>query len=744
MPFVLSIALAGCALLLLGSALLGRAYPRARIDLPFTSIYFGQMALWFASYLVLPFNAGLAALAGHSFSLGLLIWPAALAAFALQRRREPSDGALSLSPSNAPVFYLFVFGAGAAIVKVALAYSSDSHIGALGLDTHQHIYWTKQLLDAGHVPLVERDTSILALYPRGFHLLVALYSGAGFSTAIGSWVKLMPFLQAFLPCLVFAELMVTQALGRDGKATSRSSLLFVALMLGALIVYGFAGSRMIYPEYDLNGTPRFASSAALLLPYLLFLTGTVLRDRALQRLAWLALPATAMLLLALNAVLVVQLIVFVLPLMVVSTLLATPITSTQTNVARPLIGPIGIGALAFGVPLAIVAGDPWIVALWTGPLGATGQAFLDTFSILTPDQAATLGLLSKDELVTQPSAAVLYSGIGPTLGLFTASIANGVADWFATGWAFPFYDDLSTHRARIVLRCVVVASIVVAVLGEKKKTGEPNEKNAATLRLFCGLALGLSLGGVAQFALIHFSQGLAIGRGYEFTLLRDYCEVAPRHIALVGQALLLLGALGTAATALRARLATDTVAVKTTLLVAVIAATSVLPFALYGQSEVVEPDKSFWAPLAAQDLVNLREIETLIDDDAGVMVPSNTWGIGKESWIVPQGATASVLPFATKRVLFNSRLGPGVFFNWKDLASFCRGTKQERADFLTRNDVRWYLVKGEHTAEQGFYRKFSICKLRLAEMGVVYPPVHRAGDLSLYAIDPQSLGVTKP
>lgn len=734
MPFVLSIAIAGCALLLLGSALLGRVYPRARVDLPFTSIYFGQMALWFASYLVLPINAGLAALTGHSFSLGVLVWIAALTAFVLQRRREAPDGALSLSPANAPVFYLFAVGAGAAIVKVALAYSSDSHLGALGLDTHQHIYWTKQLLDAGHVPLVERDTSILALYPRGFHLLVALYSGAGFSAAIGAWVKLMPFLQAFLPCLVLAELVAVQLLRPNAKATNRSSLIIVALMLAALIVYGFAGSRMIYPEYDLNGTPRFASSAALMLPYLLFLAGNVLRNQSMQRLAWLALPATALLLLALNAVLVVQLIVFVLPLMAVTMLLAAPTPATGAKLALAWVAP-----LAIGVPLAIAAGDPWIVALWTGPLGAAGQAFLDTFSVMTPDQAATLGLLSKDELVTQTSEAVLYAGIGPTLGLFAASIAGGVTDWFATGWAFPFYDDLSTHRARIMLRCVVVASIVLAVYNTSKQAGEVSDRSRRALRLFCGLALGLSLGGAAQLSLIHFSQGLAIGRGYEFTLLRDYCEVAPRHIALVGQAFLLLGALGTAAATLRPRLQARTATFSTALLATLLGAVATLPFALYGQSDVVEPGKSFWAPLAAEDLVDLREIEAHIDGDDGVMVPSNTWGIGKESWIVPQGPTASVLPFATKRILFNSRLGQGVFFNWKDLASFCRGTNQERADFLGRNDVRWYLVKGKRTTERTFYQKFRMCKLRLAEMGVVYPPVHRAGDLSLYAIDPQSL-----
>ncbi len=107
---------------------------------------------------------------------------------------------------------------------------------------------------------------------------------------------------------------------------------------------------------------------------------------------------------------------------------------------------------------------------------------------------------------------------------------------------------------------------------------------------------------------------------------------------------------------------------------------------------------------------------------------------------MPQGATASVLPFATRRVLFNSRLGAGVQFNWRDLATFCRGTNLERADFLARNDVRWFLLKGDESASESFYRKFRMCKLGLAAMGVTYPPAHRHGDLSLYRIDPHSIG----
>ena len=121
------------------------------------------------------------------------------------------------------------------------------------------------------------------------------------------------------------------------------------------------------------------------------------------------------------------------------------------------------------------------------------------------------------------------------------------------------------------------------------------------------------------------------------------------------------------------------------------------------------------------------------------MSPSNTWGIGAERWIIPQGATASVLPFTTKPFVFNSRLGASIYYNWKDLASFCRGSNEHRADFLSRNGVRWFLLKGEGSGERSAYRRVRMCKLGLKAMGVVYPPEFQAGELSLYRIDPESL-----
>jgi hypothetical protein len=258
--------------------------------------------------------------------------------------------------------------------------------------------------------------------------------------------------------------------------------------------------------------------------------------------------------------------------------------------------------------------------------------------------------------------------------------------------------------------------------------------------LWLGIALGTAFGGFAQFALIHFSEGLALGRGYEFALLRKYCEIAPSHVGLVAQALVLLASLGWAITALPSRTSVESFLAKAWITPSFAALALILPFILYGLGVSVDPAKSFWGPVSSDDLEDLRAIESHIGAAEGVLVPSNTWRIDGESWIIPQGPTAGILPFTTRRVVFNSRLGAGVSFNWRDLAAFCRGTNRERAQFLVRNDIRWFLLKGKGSGTKSAHRKFRMCELKLREMGVTHPPAQQYGNISLYEIDPVSLG----
>jgi len=284
-----------------------------------------------------------------------------------------------------------------------------------------------------------------------------------------------------------------------------------------------------------------------------------------------------------------------------------------------------------------------------------------------------------------------------------------------TGWRFPFSDDLFSDPGRIIIRLGMIASAVFAMNGMRNRSNaQRTGEDQSAMRLWCGIALAGSLGGFAQMAMVHFTEGLAVGRGYEFVLLRNYCEIAARHVGLVAQGMILLAGIGWAVAVLSQREAREDPKgrrAKPWTIAGLSAVAMLLPFLLYGLVEPVDPTKSFWTPVFSQDLEHLREIESQIGDADGVMVPSNTWGIGGERWIIPQGPTASVLPFTTRRILFNSRLGAGVLYNWRDLGAFCLGSNRERAEFLARNDVRWFLLKGPESASETFYRKFRMCKL---------------------------------
>ncbi|MCP5042246.1 MAG: hypothetical protein GY944_14565 [bacterium] len=694
MPFVLSVLIACGVFLMVGSLVLRQAPGR----LPFTSIVMGQMIVWAAAVVVLPLGAGVDRLIGVSPPIGVWLWGGLAVAVALRWRTITRAG------SNAD---LVLAGVGlAAIVKVALVYSAQSHLGALGLDTHQHIYWTRQLLDAHHVPLVERDTQVLALYPRGFHLLTALWSSAAIAGPVGSWVKLMPFLQAWLPCVALAELVCV--------GVRRRSL--APLLALALVVYAFAISRMAFPEHDLSGTPRFASGAVFFFPVIALCAGQILERRALRSLAVACLPAVALLLLSLNAILLVQFVVFALPLMAVLA------WSGKSGDGLP-------AAVAIAASLAIAAGvclqDPWIVAQWA-PRFAPG--YLDLFGVITPDQAASLGLLSKDELVSQDATAVLYRSIADFARLFFASLAMGMRDFLTAGWRFPFSHDLFSDTGRIALRIVMLGCLGAAF-------SAAGRKRTPQRTLFFALTIGACAGGFAQLALFHFADGLAIGRGYEFVLLRNYCEVAATHVGLPLQGMILVTGIAWAATSTRGCAARPSLA-QTTGVTAVIAA---LPFVLHGATQSVDPARGFWTPVGSGDIAALRTLESHIEPEQGVLVPAAAWEIGEERWIIPQGPTASVLPFADRRMVFNGRLGPSVFYNWRDVARFCRGSDAERADFLARHNVRWFLLKDDDVASDALHRRFRMCKLPLAKLGVVTPPAYVAGDLALYRIDPARL-----
>ncbi len=75
LPFPISFGIAAMGFSLLGNLAIAPFAQRAGRPLLLSSLYFGQMLAWFGSYLVLPFNAGLARSIGVSIPRPVLSPP---------------------------------------------------------------------------------------------------------------------------------------------------------------------------------------------------------------------------------------------------------------------------------------------------------------------------------------------------------------------------------------------------------------------------------------------------------------------------------------------------------------------------------------------------------------------------------------------------------------------------------------------------------------------------------------------
>jgi len=145
--------------------------------------------------------------------------------------------------------------------------------------------------------------------------------------------------------------------------------------------------------------------------------------------------------------------------------------------------------------------------------------------------------------------------------------------------------------------------------------------------------------------------------------------------------------------------------------------------------------RGFWTKVEREDIENLRLVEEHIQDWDIVLVPAEPWKIGQERWIIPQGGSASILPFIRKRVLFNARLGWGIRLSWRDLAHFCESPAARRVEFLRQQDVSWILLKARESSSAEFHRRYRLCGASLESLGVAHPPAFSHGDQSLYRVE---------
>jgi hypothetical protein len=734
---------AGCVgLALTAFWIWGRLFGRLALGLslsPWTAVYLGQFVLLGAASPIFALN-GLATVAlGGSLPLMVLAAPAT-AAVASWRRRE-----LRTSPR---LDLLALLGLASVALVVAI-YSR--HLSALGLDLHEHIAWTRQILDAGHIPMTEPGSGIIGDYPRSFHALAALWTSAGLAPAAGPFVKAMPFLQDAIPALAFAEQMVA---ARSNSAPGARWKWELALGV-AFYAYVFLIVPAVYPGPDLLGTPRYSSGGLLLLPVVLTVIAAVHSAPRAATTAVASLPLVFAWAITWNPIVPFLVALVTLPVLAAFWAALRP-AALRALFAR---GPRLAFAACAAVAVSIVAQDPWTTSFATNHVPALAR-LLEGEGLVTFDGAVAHGLATPREKpvhevrATPPCpdaacvlAAAAHAGVG-ALRLPFESVVAAAADLKRialsprlaqlrdafTGALLYRPPLIADYAALPFALWVGTAALIAAWRAARRYKPVPGTRLlAATLAALLVGAIGLA-----------FAAGLAatLNDGtHERVLLAGYFAGAGRPLSgavfwlpFSAATVVLLGPVlcggeeQLASTRSRARLALTAAG-----LLAWIASPLAARLNLHGPLQ----HDGFYDPVGLTDLRALRDLERSIPEAEAVIVPAEHANIADwEHWVLPRGETAALLPYGRRRYLFNVYLGASYPLSWRDLEDrLCSGDPALRRAFLDRVGARWALVRDTRAADAATaLQRPRICGKALEAFGATLPPVAQERGIYLFRL----------
>jgi len=746
------------ALALISMALWGLLLARFVLRLPrlgpWTAVYLGQFALLAAAAPVLGLNHLAAATLGRSLPLIALVVPATAILAARQARSFRP-------PARVDLFALLGLGSVAVVVAI---YSS--HLSALGLDLHEHIAWVRQIVSRGFIPIDEGGTGIVGDYPRTFHLLTALWNAAGLTAPAGPFAKAMPFLQNALPLLALAEQAIdVQAAG--APAARRKWEITLGL---AFYVYAFLLLPVVYPIFDLIGTPRFSSGGLLLLPIVLV---AIARAQQAPRASLLALASTP--LLAVWAITWNPLIVLLLPAATAPLLIAIWVALRPPRIAQ---GSLRAHATALAVCGALasvaVVQDPWVVQMAARRIPVC-RRLLERAGLVTLDEAVRRGLATARENALHDPAAVPPCPDVPCV----LRVAGGAAvDALAVPWtcaravvaslatlfppslsrlrdafrdAVPLRGALLADYAGLPFAIFLLAGVVAwSVRRLRREPAGPKPSSIADSLLPASLA-GIAAAGVG----VAFVAGMASAlndQRHESTLLAGYLGVAGSHLSLsflwlpfMASALALAGPLIARASPRPEHTPSSrTARIQAT---AALALWLALPLAARLNLDRPLRHHGFWTRIGIEDLQALRTLEAAIPPADGVIIPAEHANIGGEHWVLPLGETAALLPYGERRYLFNVQLGASYPLSWRDLdQGLCSKDALARSRFLERTRARWFLVRDLKARDAGaaIHRPQPwICGLSFAALGAELPAVREERGIFLFRLGPSPPGADR-
>jgi hypothetical protein len=733
---------ASFALALVTFGLWGRLFGRVALGIPrlgpWTSIYLGQFAVLAAAAPLMALNGLAARILGMSLPLVALVAPPTLALL-LTRRRDPGP---------APRLDLLALSGLGSVALVVAVYSG--HLSALGLDTHEHLAWIRQIVTRGYIPLEEPGTGIAGDYPRTFHALSALWNAAGLAAPAGPFAKTMPFLQTALPALALAEQMV-DARARAGTLARRGWEIAFGL---AFYAYAFLLVPMVYPTHDLSGTPRFSSGGLLLLPVLLLVIARIQQAPRAASAALTTSPLVAAWALTWNPTLPVMLLVATLPVVAAFRIALGP--------ARPAEGSprkrFAFGACtALGVLVLIQ--DPWFVS--TAARSAPFGRLLHRAGVLTFDEAVGAGLATPREKSVRNAQAVPVCrdlrcvtalagrAAGDALSLPLTWLRSSIADASRVARSpslrelrDAFSDPLPVRPAMVAdyagLPFFVWMGAAVLMLAWRARRHTRAEDPGARM-LIASLA-GLAAAGVG----LAFAGSLAAAlndQRHESVLLAGYLGSAARYVSPPFFWLAFSAATGVLVEPVLARPVPERAARPSGAAVVLACAGLALWLALplTARLNLHRPlqHRGFWGPVGLADLMTLRRVEAAIPVEDAVIVPAEHANIANwEHWVLPLGETTALLPYGERRYLFNVYLGGAYPLSWRDLEDkLCSKDPEVRSQFLRRTRARWMLVRDLDALDAAAaVRQPRICGLSFAALGAELPAVREERGIFLFRI----------
>jgi len=653
--------------------------------------------LWlFVSPLVFVFKVNL----GLPLSLPVLI--AVLLVSAIFYRRSGASFVDSLRCRN-PIIAIFIFLAMTYIFKIAAYYSLT--VGALGLDTHQHIYYANDLYDAAYLKITARDTDLLGNYSKGLHALVALWATPGFGLYLGPVVKVMPALQTLLITFAFVEVAYQWLLERNlGTSLSWVWLVFV---LAVSCYATFSGSRLIYPIDDLNSTGRISSAVVMLLPAIVGFAASLGLSRRVVAFNWMLLPLCGALAVKINPSLAVSYIGFASIAWAFSAF-----NGLKGNVGYALVGLI-LGVASGSI---LIATDPYYLGLAVGEQPVLRDV-LSWFGVNSLGQAAPLAGL-QGEMLQRFLYAIIHDV--PTIG--GQKLMDAV---------YPSSGLLLNPGGAALIRNVALCVFFAWILLLCVKSNQ-NNRLLAHRRSLMTFVIGLFVGCLANVLLAKIAADTLGTNTRETSLLASYTlSYEPLLSMLLMQivcVLIITIAIDFASILLDDRVPEWKFALSKwsfTSFCVVLAFSAVM---LERVTTNYLPDANmmgWWNPIRGKDVREFRRIEKTIPDDGLILAEAVPAKLNEvEGWVLPIGPGAAYLPFAEKKYVFNVKLGAGYRFGYNDiLNNFCGGSATAARKFLRENDIKYLFSPKSAALGKDLFLNKTYCNVSYRDLGVEYPAI---------------------